>query len=138
MNIPNFPTMVVLLLAATRVDAAVPTLTVTQLTRDGHPTMSVSDVTLRGLNDHVLSQGLHTGEALPDDVRVEVPANETVTVTAQNGRSSLVLQSGAIATFHYTGSLESVAVAAGKASVDDPLNFFRVTAANGYETTPHG
>jgi hypothetical protein len=112
------------------------TLTIRQITRDGKSVSSESNITLRALDGHVVSTGLRAGDALPDDVQVDVSADETITLASQNGRSSITLQAGAVATFHYTGTVESVALSAGKASVDDPLGFFHLSAGNGLDVKP--
>ena len=121
--------------AVSRVEAA-PTLTVTQITRDGQSVASAPDVALRPLNGHVLPQGVRRGMALPDDVRVEVPAHVSVTITAPGG-SRARLEPGAIDTFHYTGSVESVAVNAGKTNVDGPLDFYHISGP-GFDALAQG
>ena len=115
--------------------AAAPALTVHQITRDGQSVPSAADVTLRGLDGTVARQGVNVGEVLPNDVRVEVPARDTVAIEA--GTSIATLEPGAIDTFHYTGSAELVAVNAGKSSFDDPLDFYHVTGP-GFDASAHG
>jgi YVTN family beta-propeller protein len=116
---------IAVLTAASRVEAA-PTLTVTQITRAGQSVASTPDVTLRALDGHVLRQGVRKGEALPNDVRVEVPTHESVVITSPGG-SRATLEPGAIDTFHYTGSVESVAPSVGKTNFYDPLDFYHVS-----------
>ena len=119
--------------------AATPILTVTQVMHGGQTVTSAADVTLRGLDGHVLQQGIHDGEALPNDVDVEVPAGDTVVITAPNGQDTITLQAGSAATFHYTGTLESVAVGQGRVDVHDSLGFFsHVSSHETVITSPSG
>jgi TPR repeat protein len=130
-----FFVIAMLLASQGRAKSAAPPLTVAQLTRDGQSVASVPDVTLRGLDGTVERQGVRVGDALPDNVRVEVPARDAVTIVA--GKSTATLEPGAIDTFHYTGSQESVAPNAGKVSFDDPLDFYHVSGP-GFDASAHG
>ena len=112
--------------------AAPPQLHVSQLMRDGNPQSRIDDVTLRDLNGKVLpkGQGVTQGEAIPDETRIDVGEHDVVVVDYDtSGRSSkATLEPGSSDTFWYTGSQEMVAVSGGKATFDDPLSFFHVTA----------
>jgi hypothetical protein len=116
-------------------DANAADLTVAHISRGEQVVTSASDVTERALDGTVLRHGVQAGEKLPDDVRVEVPAN--VTLVIASGKSTITLSPGSIATFHYTGTLESVAIGTGRTTADDPLDFFRVSG-HGIVAAAHG
>ncbi len=115
--------------------ASPPALTITRITRDGVRSASVTDAVLRDLRGVVIQRGVRTGETLPDDVRVDVPPPDVLTITAPNGMSTATLNGGCSAFFHFTGAIESVTVTRGKATFDDPANFFRVSGPNGIDTS---
>jgi len=102
--------------------AATPALTVERIVRDGLQVASAPDVTIGALDGSVLRQGVSEGEALPDDVRLTVPATERVRVGNDRGA---VTVAGASVLFHYTGRFESVAMLAqGQTEIDDSSNAF--------------
>ena len=123
-------------LAAAAASAPAVALTITSITRAQQPVTSAPDVSLRALDGRALRQGVRLGFVLPNDVRVEVPARVSLTITSAGG-SKAVLEPGAIDSFHYTGSLESVAVNAGKTSFDDPLDFYRASGP-GFDALARG
>lgn len=122
-------------MTASKADVA-SALTVTRITHDGQPVATALDVTLRSLGGSILRQGVSQNESLPNDVRVEVPAHESVIITSPGG-SKATLEPGAIDTFHHTGSGESVAISQGKTSFDDPLDFYHVSGS-GVNALAHG
>ncbi len=127
-------TVLIILVTAGQVSAT-PRLTVAQLLHDNRRTASVADITLRHLDGAMLHRGVKTGQTLPAEVRIEVPAREAVVIT--NGRSTATLEAGSTATFAYTGAVESVAISGGRTSFDDPLDFYHV-AGQGVNASPHG
>ncbi len=113
-----------------------PALTVTQITNNGQSVTSAADVVVRALDGQVSQQGVHEGEVLKDEARVEVPAHESVTITAPGG-SRVTLEPGAIDTFHYTGSVENVVANAGKIDLVDALDFYHVSG-QGFDALAQG
>jgi TPR repeat protein len=123
------------LLASSRAEAAPVTLTVVQISVQ-HANVAQANIVLRSFDGSIKQHSVHTGDTVPDDIQVEVPENDTLTIGYESprGKGDLTLQAGSVVGLHYTGNFESVAAAAGTSAQvpQDPLDFFHVSGRGVY------
>jgi TPR repeat protein len=123
------------LLASSRAEAASVTLTVVQISVQ-HANVAQADIVLRSFDGSIKQHSVRTGDTIPDDIQVEVPDNDTLTIgyVSPRGKGDLTLRAGSVVALHYTGSFESVAAAPGTSAQvpQDPLDFFHVSGRGVY------
>lgn len=120
--------------SAALANAAAPALRIQEIVENGARVTSAPGVT-RALDGTVLRRGFQEGDVLSGDVQVVVPAGVRVRVGAAD-IGNVTLES-ATATFHYTGSYQSVAMLSrGRVEIDDRSDRFRFFGP-GFELVGH-
>lgn len=116
---------------------AAPYPIVAHLYRGTSDLQAADDVSVRPLHGKA-RRGIAVGDAL-NDVRIAIPAGETVVVASPDGRDAITLDPRTTAFFDYSAGHENVTVTAGRFAEDDTYGFFsHLTTMGGIALAPAG